>query len=197
MSIDVVKEGCVYTSCYCEENVWCLCDKIQKEYPDKIEKCYCIFISNKKRAIPFWRQRASKREDGQVFWDYHVIFIYQPSGSSAMVYDLDTTLTFPCDFRRYYEESIKDDRRFKPEYQRLFRVIPAAEFLQTFASDRSHMLTQDGQWMSPPPVYLPIKTEECSNNIQEFISMEKEINHGVVLSLQELLERFMRNSDNT
>lgn len=41
----------------------------------------------------------------------------------------------------------------------MFRVIPAAEFLQTFASDRSHMLTKDGQWMSPPPVYPPIKTE--------------------------------------
>ncbi|XP_062570009.1 protein N-terminal glutamine amidohydrolase-like [Saccostrea cucullata] len=156
-----------------------------------------LYPTRKERQIPFWRQRASKREDGQIFWDYHVIFIYQPSESLAVVYDLDTTLTFPCDFRRYYEESIKDDRLFKPEFQRLFRVIPAAEFLQTFASDRSHMLTQDGQWMSPPPVYPPIKTEECSNNIQEFISMEKEFNHGVVLSLQELLEKFMGSSDNT
>ena len=44
-------------------------------------------------------------------------------------------------------------------FERKFRVIPGAEFLKTFASDRSHMLTQDGRWMSPPPVYPPIKTE--------------------------------------
>ena len=41
---------------------------------------------------------------------------------------------------------------------RMFRVIPAAEYLATFSSDRSHMLV-DGVWMSPPPEYPPIATE--------------------------------------
>lgn len=46
----------------------------------------------------------------------------------------------------------------------MFRVIPAEEFLQTFASDRSHMLTPEGQWMSPPPIYPPIKTKGIDTN---------------------------------
>lgn len=46
----------------------------------------------------------------------------------------------------------------------MFRVIPAEEFLQTFASDRSHMLTPEGHWMSPPPIYPPIKTKGIDAN---------------------------------
>ncbi|XP_022286355.2 protein N-terminal glutamine amidohydrolase-like isoform X1 [Crassostrea virginica] len=193
--MDIKKQDCTYTSCYCEENVWFLCNTVQNKHPDDIHGCFCIFISNERRAIPLWRQRASKREDGQVVWDYHVIFLHQSSNFGTVVYDLDTTLPFPCDFNKYYEESIKDEKCLRKEYHRKFRVIPGAEFLKTFASDRSHMLTQDGRWMSPPPVYPPIKTEENSNNIQEFISMEKN-NHGVVLSLEEFLEKFT-NSDRT
>lgn len=30
--------------------------------------------------------------------------------------------------------------------RRLFRVVPAAEYLQHFASDRSHMLDEVGAW---------------------------------------------------
>uniref|UniRef100_K1QV58 Protein N-terminal glutamine amidohydrolase n=1 Tax=Magallana gigas TaxID=29159 RepID=K1QV58_MAGGI len=98
--------------------------------------------------------------------DYHVIFLYQTSASGTLVYDLDTTLTFPCDLKQYYEEAIKDNKSLKPEYHRMFRVIPAAEYLKTFASDRLHMLTPDGRWKAPPPLYPPIKTEG-TNTIPE------------------------------
>lgn len=50
--------------------------------------------------------------------DYHVIFLYQTSASGTLVYDLDTTLTFPCDLKQYYEEAIKDNKSLKPEYHR-------------------------------------------------------------------------------
>lgn len=36
---------------------------------------------------------------------------------------------------------------------RLFRVVPAATFLQHFASDRSHMLSVEGSWQEVPPSY--------------------------------------------
>ena len=42
---------------------------------------------------------------------------------------------------------------------RLFRVIPAQEYLDVFASDRSHMLKEDRiTYNSPPPTYPPICT---------------------------------------
>lgn len=50
--------------------------------------------------------------------DYHVIFLYQTSESGTLVYDLDTTLTFPSDLKQYYEEAIKDNKSLKPEYHR-------------------------------------------------------------------------------
>jgi len=39
---------------------------------------------------------------------------------------------------------------------RKFRIVKAEDFLMHFASDRSHMLKEDGEWMSPPPTYPPI-----------------------------------------
>ena len=39
-----------------------------------------------------------------------------------------------------------------------FRVIPVAIFLQHFASDRSHMLSEDQKFQAEPPLYECIKT---------------------------------------
>jgi hypothetical protein len=35
-------------------------------------------VSNKKRAVPLWRQKAGRDEEKLVLWDYHVIFLYKP-----------------------------------------------------------------------------------------------------------------------
>lgn len=43
-------------------------------------------------------------------------------------------------------------------YSRKFRVIPARTFLQSFASDRSHMKKPNGEWIKDPPPYPPIRT---------------------------------------
>lgn len=56
------------------------------------------------------------------------------------VYDLDTTLPFPCSLTDYIIESFQPHRILTAEYQRCFRLIPAGLFLQHFASDRSHMV---------------------------------------------------------
>lgn len=44
--------------------------------------------------------------------------MYQTSESKTLVYDLDTTLDFPCDLKQYFEESIKDNTSLKSEYHR-------------------------------------------------------------------------------
>ena len=41
---------------------------------------------------------------------------------------------------------------------RMYRLIKAKEFLEKFASDRSHMLKQNGEYMSPAPPWLLIQT---------------------------------------
>ena len=48
----------------------------------------------------------------------------------------------------------------------MFRVIPAQEYLDVFASDRSHMLKADKvTYNAPPPSYPPIRNESMSDVI--------------------------------
>ncbi|XP_076434984.1 protein N-terminal glutamine amidohydrolase-like [Babylonia areolata] len=180
-------KDCVYTRCYCEENVWKLCDHMKNHSQAELQKCFAVFISNKNKQIPVWYQRASKREDRLVIWDYHVVMLYKDSGES-WIYDLDTELPFPCQLDKYVAHAIRDDRGLKPEFRRSFRVVAGEEYLRTFASDRSHMVKEDGTWLAEPPVYPCIQTEDCQNNLQDFISMEQSEGVGRVLtSPQQLL----------
>lgn len=41
----------------------------------------------------------------------------------------------------------------------MFRVIPAQYYLETFASDRSHMLVNETEYLSTPPEYPCIQTD--------------------------------------
>ena len=61
----------------------------------------------------------------------------------TLVYDLDSELPFPTYFHKYVTETFRTDAILNPEYHRQFRVVPAASFLNTFASDRRHMRKAD------------------------------------------------------
>ncbi len=50
----------------------------------------------------------------------------------------------------------------------MFRVISAQEYLDVFASDRSHMLKEDKiTYNSPPPLYPPI----CNESMKGFVHL--------------------------
>lgn len=88
----------------------------------------------------------------------------------------------------------------------MFRVISAQEYVDTFASDRSHMLKEDKvTYNAPPPSYPPISNEsmnnlfffrfktsynnelflfvESTNNIHDFIDMKQKDRFGTVMNL--------------
>ncbi|XP_066032576.1 protein N-terminal glutamine amidohydrolase isoform X2 [Chamaea fasciata] len=155
------RPACAYTSCYCEENVWKLCDYIrsQKNYP--LEEFYAVFISNDRRMIPLWKQKSG-HGDEPVVWDYHVILLHVASGEQNFIYDLDTVLPFPCPFDVYSGEAFRSDDSLRPEFHRKIRMIRADLYLKTFASDRSHMKDADGKWQKPPPPYPCIETAGSS-----------------------------------
>jgi len=189
---------CSYAACFCEENVWKLCDHVRSTAKEELAKSFVIFVSNKKQAVPLWRQRAGRDEEKLVIWDYHVIFIYKPD-ERCLVYDLDSDLPFPTYFHKYVTETFRTDAILNPEYHRFFRVIPAGQFLQTFASDRRHMKKPDGSWMKPPPPYPCIlppnvggSTLSTSHNLDDFISMDPNLGIGDVLNLTEFVKRFFR-----
>uniref|UniRef100_A0A3Q2QUF2 Protein N-terminal glutamine amidohydrolase n=1 Tax=Fundulus heteroclitus TaxID=8078 RepID=A0A3Q2QUF2_FUNHE len=48
------RENCVYTSCYCEENVWKLCEFVKAERTAPLEQLFVVFVSNDKRMVRSW-----------------------------------------------------------------------------------------------------------------------------------------------
>ncbi|XP_037329938.1 protein N-terminal glutamine amidohydrolase isoform X2 [Pungitius pungitius] len=162
------REDCVYTSCYCEENVWKLCEFVRSERTAPLEELFVVFISNENRKVPLWKQRSGHGEQ-PVIWDYHVVML----------------------------QALRSDRTIQPAYHRMLRVIPADSFLLNFASDRSHMKKSDGSWGMPPPLYPPIHTTECQMNLEDFISMKPAVGWGEVFTLDHFLLRYTGDSSSS
>lgn len=191
---------CSYAACYCEENVYKICQNLKENFENELPKCFAVFVSNKKRVVPLWRQKAGKDEEKLVIWDYHVIFIYRPD-ERTLVYDLDSELPFPTYFHKYVTETFRTDAILNPEYHRIFRVVPASLFLDKFASDRRHMRKEDGTWLKPPPPYPCIQGNDSrstsstspnslAHNLDQFISMETNTGFGEVMSLTDFVRKF-------
>ncbi|OCT75000.1 hypothetical protein XELAEV_18033989mg [Xenopus laevis] len=185
----LVRSDCLYTSCYCEENVWKLCEYIRDHRPCLLEQFSAVFISNENKMIPIWKQKSAKG-DGPVIWDYHVILLHESARDGNFVYDLDTILPFPSPCNTYIREALKCDSNIHCDFRRKLRVVGAHEFLQTFASDRSHMRDSSSNWTKPPPPYPCIQTAESTMNLDDFISMNPEVGWGTVYSLAAFIERF-------
>ena len=41
---------CSYAACFCEENVWKLCDHVRTTTPNELSKAFVVFVSNKKQV---------------------------------------------------------------------------------------------------------------------------------------------------
>ncbi|XP_062347498.1 protein N-terminal glutamine amidohydrolase isoform X3 [Cinclus cinclus] len=171
------RPACTYTSCYCEENVWKLCDYIRSQDRYPLEEFYAVFISNDRRM------------------DYHVILLHVSSGEQNFIYDLDTVLPFPCPFDVYSVEAFRLDDSLHPEFHRKLRMIRADLYLKTFASDRSHMKDANGKWQKPPPPYPCIETADSKMNLDDFISMNPEVGWGSVISLSDFVHQFGSQTD--
>lgn len=99
------------------------------------------------------------------------------TGSEPKVWDLDSTLPFPCPFEQYAEQSLRVDfhwwvlprlpsrrwhppqqcprRRYRyPELRKRYRVVRADQYLAHFSSDRSHMRNADGRREQCPVLFL-------------------------------------------
>ncbi|XP_008297544.1 protein N-terminal glutamine amidohydrolase [Stegastes partitus] len=190
------REDCEYTSCYCEENVWKLCEFVRTKRTGPLEQLFVVFVSNDNRMVPLWKQKSG-RGDQPVIWDYHVVLLQVALQSDALIYDLDSELPFPCNLKVYGAKAFRSDCHIRPEYHRKLRVVPADSFLQNFASDRSHMKNPDGTWKMPPPPYPPIHTTESHMNLDDFISMDPAVGWGTVYSLDRFLQRYTGTSSSS
>nr|CAG4638690.1 EOG090X0C0Q [Cyclestheria hislopi] len=181
----------IYTKYYCEENVWHLCNHVKQHCKRELDDCFVVFVSNETRSVPLWYQKAGRSDDGLVVWDYHVIFIHKNKQATAYeVYDLDSSLTFPCDFLEYTSKVLKCDELLQAQFHRSFRVIAASQYLEHFASDRRHMINKAGDWLKPPPKYNPILTSASTFNLDNYIEMFKNEAPGEILDLKQFVAKF-------
>lgn len=135
------------------------------------------------------QQRAAP-EGGPVVWDYHAVVLVEGTGKSA-VWDLDCTLgpkiaaidwlraTFPWPL-------------LPPEFHPRFRVVPAKEFAAQFSSDRSHMLTAEGQLRADAPPWP--RPGNGASNLERYVAVDDatEVDGlclGEVLTLDEFAKR--------
>ncbi|XP_021893306.1 protein N-terminal glutamine amidohydrolase isoform X1 [Carica papaya] len=188
-----------HTPFYCEENVYLLCKELCTNGTADAtgSDLFVAFISNEKKQVPLWNQKASKRADGAILWDYHVICVQRKNnGSPHLVWDLDSALPFPSPLASYVSETIRPSFQLFSEYQSLFtrfgpvallphcllpfyekieffRIVHAPVFLRCFASDRRHMKDSVGNWIAEPPAYEPIVAEDGTvHNLNEYIEIQ-------------------------
>lgn len=145
---------------------------------------YAVFISNENKTIPIWYQSTSENIRTPVVWDYHVIAIHKSANNNkSYVYDLDTLLDFPVDFKTYYQKALIVLPGIMKKYERMYRVVPARDYLENFASDRSHMIDKNtGNYIAEPPKYECIKCKNSDNNLHEYTTMNQTSQHGILMS---------------
>ena len=170
------RNGFDYCACYCEENIFRLCLRIDASGVS-LADCKVVFVSGLGECVPLWRQREGKGR-GVVFWDYHV-FLVAPSSfmrSEVMrrttyssfntfnneeefehyVFDFDSLLPFPTPASLYLPQTFRPELTLPAKHEHYFRVIDADSYLDHFTSDRRHMRRAEaagGGWLSPPPAW--------------------------------------------
>jgi hypothetical protein len=131
-----IKSDHRYTPLFCEENIWQLAHELVADGVDT-DTLQVIFISNEQQQVVLFNQRNGA-ELGYVVWDYHVVLRrYDEEGDR--IYDFDSLLSFPCNCRDYFAATFGLQGELSASLRARLRCIPAAAYLHSFYSDRSHM----------------------------------------------------------
>ena len=150
------QEDLVYSKCYCEENVYKICEALLSVSENLSSAAHVVFLTSASKAFPLWNQKSAPNANTPVFWDYHVLLVLD-----GRVYDHDTCLAWGIPLQEYLEQAIRSDFPYSPaaaaaagmaeylpaKFRPVFRIVPASSYLACFSSNRSHM--QDS--IEPPP----------------------------------------------
>jgi len=149
----MVRESFEYTANYCEENIWHLCQHPDLSGYDK----KVLIISNSSKNCPFYAQKSAVGNN-PVWWDYHVVLLASREGGH-LLYDFDSTLTFPSSLTEYLQYTFPNSENWLPKDLPFFKAIASEDYASSFSSDRSHMKDGDGNWIFTPPVWPAIAND--------------------------------------
>ena len=128
------KSSYLYTSLFCEENIWYLADSLISQGIN-VTDINILFITNANKEIAFFNQQSTALNKA-LLWDYHVVLLVKLD-NSQYIFDFDTRLPFPSNILYYFHNSLPNN--INVPYRSQFRVIPANTYLRQFYSDRNHM----------------------------------------------------------
>ncbi|KAF9264747.1 hypothetical protein L218DRAFT_201057 [Marasmius fiardii PR-910] len=178
-----------YTQFWCEENVYLLARQFIQGLTFSRWKVFVVFISNVNKTVALWNQKLSKETQRPVIWDYHVILVLRSNlliedhstrPVTSWVYDFDSRLGAPLTWTEYSLQTFPPE--LPMEFQSTFRIVSGEQFVDDFASDRSHMqLTSQAEgaelvYHSTPPAHPCIcgprsAGRGVTHNLTAFISM--------------------------
>ncbi|MDP2341683.1 MAG: hypothetical protein Q8O67_12060 [Deltaproteobacteria bacterium] len=172
-SLDV--DALPYAAFFCEENVWQLAHN--PHLPVPIAARHAVFISNERRTVAMWSQRAAVVDP--VLWDYHVVLL-----ADGVVVDVDCTAGAVLPVHEWVAASFRAE--VPAEARPRFRVVDAATFLQVFSSDRSHMVDDGGRSVKPAPSWPAPWQPARGMNLMRFVDLDDDV-AGFVCDLPGLL----------
>ena len=138
-----------YTSCWCEENIYLLCQNFEQNQSLRDSwEIFAVFISNSNKTVcgttfqvfeptpnkcPFfffgggnikaalWYQKAAQLEGGPVVWDYHVVLLLRPrKGVDSELNENDRTTSWVYDFDTILPVPCPGEGKFSFGYSLLY-----------------------------------------------------------------------------
>lgn len=128
---------------FCEENIWHLAQS-----PDVPGTERLVLVLTGESGVACWHQKAGEA-DAPILWDYHVVLAARDG--AWQLWDLDGRLGYPVPAETWLRTTFPVPDLVPTRYQPRFAVIPAADYVRTLGSDRSHMRDARGAWLKPPP----------------------------------------------
>ena len=191
-----VPSDCVYTPCYCEENVFWLAKKKLQDQKEETEthaglnvKYTVVVVSNPKQAVPLCHQRAAKEDEDVVVWDYHVFLLESncKTNKATKVWDMDSKLEFGIKADEYFNRTFPFEEErllaagFDPVY---LKLIDSEFYVKNFSSSREHMKVVSGnqadddiKWLAQPPSYPCVLAEDGVSTFGKLFITEDDVKH--------------------
>lgn len=203
LGMDPALREAPYQAYFCEENAWQVARRALESGLD----CEIWIISNAQARVAVWGQKLSSSPRMPVVWDYHVVVRVFGDGFGDQVVDPDARPSHPKDvlawltrsFPPGHEALLRDVGLLPPR----FRVVSGMSYLERFASDRRHMLSDDGQYRHPAPPWQALSPSGPEvHNLDQLLDFGKEAHGpaaiqnastrewpGLVFSLEQMRER--------
>jgi hypothetical protein len=157
-----------YQPFFCEENVWRLLR--DGAVPDP---CAALFVSNRTRTVAMWGQRAAQVDP--IVWDYHAVAVWLDG--DGVVIDLDDRERVAWPLAAWLAHAFAEE--VTDEFAPRFRLVPKAELLERFSSDRSHMRDRRGRPTQPFPAWPAPYDPQLGMTLPRFFDLDDPI-AGVV-----------------